>query len=146
MIKKIFVYDPTASDKLSTVRGVGRYMQILKENFPEWTFSNNLAMGQWNNETIFMNPFYNFLIPPITLKRIAHRQIAVIHDLIPLKYPSHFPVGIKGMIYILLNKLLLKNYDLIITDSEASKKDIIEKLKVKSQKVKILYCYWRFIV
>ncbi len=139
MTKKIFVYDPTASDKLSAVRGIGRYLQILKETFPGWIFTNNLAMKQWNNETIFVNPFFNFLQKPVTLKRIAHKQIAVIHDLIPLKYPSHFPVGIKGTIYILLNKLALRNYDLIITDSEASKKDIIEKLKVKNQKVKVIY-------
>ncbi len=139
MTKKIFVYDPTASDKLSAVRGIGRYLQILKENFPEWTFTNNLAMKQWNNETIFVNPFFNFLQKPVTLKRIAHKQIAVIHDLIPLKYPSHFPDGSKGTIYILLNKFALKNYDLIITDSEASKKDIIKILGIMEDKIKVIY-------
>jgi len=138
-MKKVYVYDPTASDKLSAVRGVGRYLQILKENFSEWTFTNNLTMKQFNNETIFINPFFNFLQKPVTLKRIAHKQIAVIHDLIPLKYPSHFPVGIKGTIYILLNKFALKNYDLIITDSEASKKDIIKILGIKEDKIKVIY-------
>jgi len=149
MNSKVYVFDPTTSDKLSSVRGIGRYLQILKENFPEWTYVNNEAMKssfakaskdkQFNNEVIFINPFFNFLQPPLTLTRIAKKQIAVIHDLIPLKYPSHFPVGIKGSIYILLNKLALKNYDLIITDSEASKRDIINILKVKSEKIKIIY-------
>ncbi|HEX7542767.1 MAG TPA: hypothetical protein VF385_01660, partial [Patescibacteria group bacterium] len=107
-MKKVYVYDPTLKDEKSAVRGVGRYLQILKENFPEWTFINNETIKQFNNETIFINPFFNFLQPPLTLKRIAKKQIAIIHDLIPLKYPSHFPSGIKGSIYILLNKFALK--------------------------------------
>jgi glycosyltransferase involved in cell wall biosynthesis len=139
MSKKVFVYDPTASDKLSSVRGIGRYLQILKENFPEWTYVNNETMKQLNSDCVFINPFFNFLQPPLTLRRIAKKQIAVIHDLIPLKYPSHFPPGIKGSIYILLNKLALKNYDLIITDSEASKADIINILHIREDKIKVIY-------
>ena len=96
-------------------------------------------MKQLNNDCVFINPFLNFLQPPLTLKRIARKQIAVIHDLIPLKYPSHFPPGIKGSIYILLNKLVLKNYDLIITDSEASKADIINILHIREDKIKVIY-------
>ena len=146
MSQKVFVYDPTAADKMSSVRGIGRYLQILKENFPDWTYINNETMKQLNNDSIFINPFFNFLQPPVrsnndwTLhRRIAHKQIAVIHDLIPLKYPSHFPSGIKGSIYILLNKFALKNYDLIITDSEASKRDIVDILKIKSEKIRVIY-------
>jgi glycosyltransferase involved in cell wall biosynthesis len=136
---QVLCFDPTSSDNQSKVRGVGRYLQILKENFTDWIFTNNLQPTNYNLLTTFINPFFNFLQPPLTMKRIAKKQIAVIHDLIPLKYPSHFPVGIKGSINILLNKLALKNYDLIITDSEASKSDIIDLLKIKSEKIKIIY-------
>ena len=140
MNKKVFVYDPTTKDKQSAVRGVGRYLQILKENFPEWTFSSFPPNPYpLTPNSLFINPFFNFLQPPLTLKRIAQKQIAVIHDLIPLKYPSHFPAGIRGNINIALNKYVLRNYDLIITDSEASKKDIIDKLQVASYKIKVIY-------
>jgi len=138
-MQKVFVYDPTTSDKLSSVRGIGRYLQILKENLPNWIFTNNLTMKQSNNETIFINPFFNFLQPPLTLRRITKKQIAIIHDLIPLKYPSHFPAGIRGNINIFLNKLALRNYDLIITDSETSKKDIINILHIDEKKIKVIY-------
>ena len=138
-MKKVFVYDPTTSDKQSAVRGIGRYLQILKENFPEWSFVDKLTMKQINNETIFINPFFNFLQPPLTFRRLAKKQIAVIHDLIPLKYPFHFPAGVFGNINIFLNKLALKNYDLIITDSEASKKDIIDILRIEEKKIKVIY-------
>src|SRR3989339_557483 len=146
-MQKVFVYDPTASDKLSSVRGIGRYLQILKESFSnEFVFTSKIENLKFNENFklktenyVFINPFFNFLQPPLTLRRIAKKQIAVIHDLIPLKYPSHFPAGIKGSIYILLNKLALKNYDLIIADSEASKRDIINILKIKSEKLRVVY-------
>lgn len=141
-MKKVYVYDPTASDLQSAVRGIGRYLQILKENFKDdFNFINFTNFKNFINlkDSVFINPFFNFLQKPVTLKRIAHKQIAVIHDLIPFKYPSHFPVGIKGTIYTLLNKLSLKNYDLIITDSEASKLDIVNMLQIDERKVRVIY-------
>ena len=134
----VYILDPTLNDPLSKVRGVGRYLQILKENLPQNTiFTDNIR--QVSADSVFINPFYNFLQKPLTLMRFAKKQIAVIHDLIPLKYPEHFPVGIKGKINIFLNKLALKNYDLIITDSEASKKDINNILYIDKEKIKVIY-------
>jgi len=133
---QVLCFDPTSLDNQSKVRGVGRYLQILKENFPKWQYSSNIKHQTSNT---FIHPFFNFLQKPKTLKRIAKKQIAVIHDLIPLKYPSKFPAGIRGNFNIFLNKLALKNYDLIVTDSEASKKDIIQILKIPEEKVKVIY-------
>ena len=136
----VFIYDPTTTDDKSAVRGIGRYLQILKENFPNWIFSSKIE--NWKLEignSIFINPFFNFLQKPPTFKRIAKKQIAVIHDLIPLKYPQHFPAGIRGNLNIFLNKIALKNYDLIVTDSQASKKDIVQILKIAEEKVKVVY-------
>ena len=134
---KVFVYDPTITDKQSAVRGIGRYLNILKENFPQWHYINHSKINK-SQSSVFINPFFNFLQPPLTLKKIAAREIAVIHDLIPLKYPNHFPTGLKGKINIFLNKLALKSYDLIVTDSFSSKKDMIEILKIKEQKIKVI--------
>ena len=142
MKSQVFVFDPTAGDKLSKVRGIGRYLQILKENFPDWNYTSNLYdVKNFTNfkDSIFINPFFNFLQSPLTMKRVAEKQIAVIHDLIPLKYPEHFPAGLRGGLNIFLNKLALKNYDLIITDSEASKKDIVRLLGINENTVKVVY-------
>lgn len=135
---QVLCFDATSSDTKSKVRGIGRYLQILKENFSDWTFSNKLQVTGYKLQ-VFLNPFFNFLQKPVTLKKIAKKQIAVIHDLIPLKYPSKFPAGLRGNFNIFLNKLSLKNYDLIVTDSEASKKDIIQILKIPEEKVKVIY-------
>jgi len=134
----IYVYDPTVSDPLSKVRGIGRYLQILREQFKdEWVFTNNTASIPSN--CIFLNPFFSILKKPLLIRRRAKKQIAIIHDIIPLKYPAHYPSGMKGNIFSLLNALTLKNYDVIITDSLHSKRDIISYLRVDEKKVKVIY-------
>ena len=140
MSSQVYVFDPTTGDEQSRVRGVGRYLQLLKENFPEWIFTSKIENWKLKIENCcFINPFFNFLQPPLLMRRVAKKQIAVIHDLIPLKYPEHFPAGLRGHLNIFLNKMALKNYDLIITDSQASKKDIVKMLKIEENRVKVIY-------
>jgi len=138
-MNKVFVFDKNASDELNSFRGIGRFMQTLRENFPEWIFTANLTDVKNSHESIFINPFINFYEPPVILKKIAKNQIAVIHDLIPLKYPSHFPSGIRGGFNVFLNKISLKNYDTFITISETVKRDIINILKIAERKIKVIY-------
>ena len=142
----VYIYDPTIADSKSKVRGIGRYLQILKENCPsDWHFVDTLQGIPFH--AILIQPFYTFYQPPLITKRITDRQIAVIHDVIPLKYPEHYPIGIKAYLYYLLQRYNLRLFDAIITDSEASKQDIITLLKVKKEKISILYptlasCFW----
>ncbi len=138
MPHRAYIFDPTASDKQSKVRGIGRYLQILKENFPKNTIFTD-SLKRISADSTFINPFFNLLLPPLVMRRIARKQIAVIHDLIPLKYPKHFPIGIKGRLNVFLNELALRNYDMIITDSVASKKDIVQLLRLPENKVKVVY-------
>ncbi|MFA5136766.1 MAG: glycosyltransferase family 1 protein [Patescibacteria group bacterium] len=137
----IYVFDPTYQDNQSKVRGIGRYLQVLRECFEtEFTFVSSLeAISTSKATSTFINPFFNFLRPPLLSKRICAKQIAVIHDLIPLKHASHFPVGLMGKIHIWKNKLALKQYDTIITDSHESKKDIMTILNIPERLIRVVY-------
>lgn len=138
MNKRIVIFDPTIKDEMSKVRGIGRYLKLLKETLKDVAiFTNNLE--DITKDSIFINPFFGFFSSPLIKNRNFVQQIAVIHDLIPIKYKSHFPVGIKGYFNYLKNKKTLINYDLIITDSENSKNDLIEILKIDEQKIKVVY-------
>lgn len=138
MSPKIYIFDPTAEDALSRVRGVGRYMQMLRENLGEkYTFTS--ALHSIPYESVFINPFYNFLQPPLAVRKVGRTQIAIIHDLIPLKYPSHFPLGIRGTINVQLNKWLLSGYQQIISNSETTKQDIVSILGIAEEKITTLY-------
>lgn len=142
----VYIYDPTDDDSLSKVRGIGRYLQIFRENCPkDWIFTGNLKNIPFHS--ILVQPFYTFHQPPLISHTITDRQIAVIHDIIPLKYPDHYPVGIKAFFYSFLQRHNLHLFDRIITDSQASKKDIVTYLKVKEEKISVLYptlarCFW----
>jgi glycosyltransferase involved in cell wall biosynthesis len=142
----VYIYDPTITDSQSKVRGIGRYLQILRENCPpDWIFTDNLKGIP--SHAILIQPFYTFYQSPLITKRITDRQIAVIHDVIPLKYPEHYPIGVKAFFYSLLQKHYLGLFDSIITDSETSKCDIVTYLKVSQNKVSVLYptlanCFW----
>jgi len=63
------------------------------------------------------------------------KTIVTVPDVIPLIYPKHYPPGIRGKINFFLQKISLKSVDAVITISETSKKDIVNYLGVKSEKV-----------
>src|SRR5690606_29173970 len=67
------------------------------------------------------------------------KTVVTIHDLIPLRFPDHFPTGFKGRVKWYIQKKRLKNVDAIITDSQASKEDIIKFTGVKEDKVNVVY-------
>ena len=148
-----YVLDPTATDTQSAVRGVGRYMQTLRDNFwqlqaeqyDDATGLQNAVFAFVNDysqvppDAILINPFYNIFQKPLKYSRLARKQITVIHDLIPIKYKKNFPVGLKGTFFKYVNWWLLKYTDLIVTDSEASKKDIMFFLKIPESKIRVIY-------
>lgn len=162
-MKTVIVYDPTARDGQSKVRGIGRYLQSLKETFVNTTKEEaqtiNAGAGYQitpehpvtlyfkfvddpkliQKDSIFIQPFFNPIQKPVFWGKKARKQIAVIHDLIPQTYPTHFPVGLRGRWYQLLNKWSLKNFDLIITNSQETKKRVCAFYKLPDERVHPIY-------
>ncbi|MFH1863415.1 MAG: glycosyltransferase family 1 protein [bacterium] len=131
-----------------SIRGVGVHIRELTLALSEWVknkkdievelmdFSNSDLSGFNILHYQFFHPF--FISLPIRKQKA--KVIATIHDLIPLIYPKHYPGGIKGKMRLWINKWLIKrNVDIIITISETSKKDICRFLKVKPEKVNVIY-------
>lgn len=143
-MNNLYILDPTKTNPLSKFRGGGRILQILKENFPKAKFIadvNILSRGSENKvkNSIFLNPHFSPFQKPKILKRVTEKQVQIIFDIIPLKFPHHFPAGIRGKLNLFLNKLALKNYDKIITISNHSKKDIVQYLKIPPEKIEVVY-------
>jgi len=153
---KILLYDPTKKDTLSGVRGIGRYVSSIINTYiysknNQGNFENasyllkNLEvekifeLKKLNKSDVLLNPFFNMLNWPLIFSKKTKKQIVVIHDLIPLKYKKHYKLGIKGAIKLFFNKLSLRFYDAIITDSIQSKNDIIKIFKIKPEKINVIY-------
>lgn len=125
------------------VRGVGFYLKHLKESlkkyFPqhEYLFFSEKAEINTHIDLIhypYFDPF--FVTLPVVKK---YPTVVTVHDLTPLLFPKHFSAGLKGKLRWQIQKRNLQNADMVIADSEASKRDIIEIAKVPESKVKVAY-------
>ncbi len=67
------------------------------------------------------------------------RVILQIHDLIQLRFWHHYPLTWR-MYYNTLLRLNARRADMIVTDSECSKREIVETLRVSPERVEIIHC------
>ena len=125
-------------DQIAQFRGGGRYIQTLKENLDK-DFAFITKLSEVNEEDVLIVADFNPFAPPTITKRYCKRQLLIIFDVIPLKYPLHFPVGLKGNIDMWRNKLSLKHFDKIITISQHAKEDISEFLNYPLDKISVIY-------
>ena len=133
-------------------RGVGFYtknlvdalQRLVKEDKKYSNFEIKLINEQYGNLTIqqfslihypYFDPF--FLTLP---KRGEVPMVVTVHDLTPLKFPEHYPPGIKGKLRWFAQKNRLKKVDAIITDSQNSKKDIMmEVVDYPENQIHVVY-------
>lgn len=74
---------------------------------------------------------------PVPLSVPGAPNIYTLHDLIPLRYP-HLVVDRNGRAAALMD-FVARRADLIVTVSEASKRDIVDHLKVPEERVAVTY-------
>lgn len=121
-------------------RGIGYYTANLIENLkkdPKIEVCEFSSLSDVKNVDIIHYPWFDFFFHTLPiLKRF--KTIVSIHDVIPLKFPKQHPVGIRGKINFLLQRIALKNCN-IITDSNVSKTDIIRTLKINSDIIFVIY-------
>jgi glycosyltransferase involved in cell wall biosynthesis len=76
----------------------------------------------------------NFELP---VRKIC-RYVVTIHDLVPLFFPELVPKKHR-LFFKIFMKRAAKTADLIITDSEYSKQDIVQYLAVPEEKIRVIY-------
>lgn len=132
------IYDPSQDDTIGSLRGGGRVIQTLKENLAENArFVAHLSEVSATDNLLI--PLWRPFQKPLLQTRIAARQTLMIFDVIPMKYPQHFPIGLKGRWRLFQNMQTMKIYDQIITISEEAKKDIVDFLQVEPEKVRVVH-------
>jgi glycosyltransferase involved in cell wall biosynthesis len=125
------------------VRGVGFYLQYLKssllEHFPQHEYLFFTHRNELKGEIDVVHyPYFDpfFITLPLIKK---YPTVVTVHDLTPLVFPDHFPAGLKGKLRWQIQKQNLRNTDMLITDSEASKQDIIKIVGVADTDVRVTY-------
>jgi len=106
-------------------RGVGFYTKNLIENLSGLVKTEDADLIHYP----FFDPF------KLTLKIFNKPTIVTVHDLIPIQFKKHFPVGIKGTIIWWIQLYNLHRATAIITVSEYSKKIIHQITKIPLSKI-----------
>lgn len=118
-------------------RGIGYYTENLIKNLKK---DNSLEILEFQKLSelpkvdLIHYPWFDFYFHSLPIRK-PYPTVVTIHDVIPLIYPDHYPAGLRGKINFFLQKISLNNCEFIITDSEVSKRDIINYLKIKADKI-----------
>lgn len=114
----------------SAGRGVGFYTQFLAEYLQK----KGVEITNQNPDIVhypFFDPFYP------TLNSHSYPTVITIHDLTPLVLPKMYPQGIRAKINLLRQRLAIGGNH-VITDSNASKKDLIRFFRLKNDQVSVI--------
>lgn len=122
-------------------RGIGYYAKNLlegleKEKDLEIVEFTNLADIKQDVDAMHF-PWFDFYFHTLPLKT-SFPIVVTIHDVIPLIFKDHYPVGLRGKINFILQKLALNSCKFIITDSLVSKADIVKYLKIDEGKIVVI--------
>jgi len=126
------------------VRGIGVYTQGLvtefkKGEWPDIKFEFFQKPASPPPADVIHYPYFDLFFKTLPQKKHSGRVVITIHDVIPMVFPKHFPVGLKGHINLFLQKMALKNADAVICDSQTSKNDIVNKLSYPKEKIHVIY-------
>lgn len=122
-------------------RGIGYYTQNLLEALKEdktldvLEFTN---ISEVRRADVIHYPWFDFFFHSLPVKRPCP-TIVTVHDVIPLIFSEHYPVGMKGKLNFFLQKWALKSCKALITDSQASKNDIVNYLKIPLERIEVIY-------
>lgn len=120
-------------------RGVDVYARHLYDQLSKLEGSDAVILSRDKESSKSVDIVHYTFFDPFFLTLWSHhhktKYIVTVHDLIPLKFREHFPVGIKGKLKWMLQKNALRGASAIITDSECSKNDIAEIVGIPKDKI-----------
>lgn len=133
----------------NSIRGVGYYTKNLVTALQKEVTSNpdyqhfhiQLITDDSQLTTDFDLIHYPFFDTfKLTLPLRSHTPtIVTVHDLIPIQFGDHFPVGLKGKISWLIQKYRLKHVDYLLTVSNYSKYSIHKLTNYPLDRIYVTY-------
>ena len=118
------------------VRGIGFYTRNLIAALEKHKKVKLVEFGERCD--VIHYPYFDLFFRTLPIRKKV-KTVVTIHDVIPLIYPENYPAGIRGKIKFQIQKYALRSVAQVITDTEASKKDIVRFLGVPKDKVSVVH-------
>lgn len=121
-------------------RGIGMYTKLLTaelQKLPEVQVLTSRSEATEKPDIVHY-PYFDLFFSTLPFFHPG-KAVVTIHDVIPLKFPKYYRPGLKGSFRFQKQRLALGQVAAIITDSEASKADIVKELGLAEEKVNVVY-------
>ncbi|MCL4359704.1 glycosyltransferase family 4 protein [Patescibacteria group bacterium] len=124
------------------LRGTGVYTKMLIGALEKYERSNSYTLftrGEKlpGNADIAHYPYFDTFFHTLPLLKRTPTVVTV-HDLIPIAFPDHFPKGKRGSLMWKIQQLSLVFARRVVTDSLASKKDIVRFTGISPGRVDVV--------
>lgn len=133
--------DTSPLDTGHAIRGVGTYTRMLTQQLEQMSQLKVVRSGTKEAKTfepdLVHYPYFDLFFSTLPLMRKVPTVVTV-HDVIPLKFPEYYPPGIRGKAKFIKQVSALKTTQAVITDSQASKKDIEQELGIKKKNISVV--------
>ncbi len=129
--------DTSPINNAHAIRGVGMYTRLLLESLQSRPDVEILRSSS-SQPDIIHYPFFDLFFPTLPLHRPA-KTVVTVHDVIPLLFPKFYKPGKRGQLMFYRQRFALQHVDAVITDSQASKKDIQKYLGIRENKIHVVY-------
>lgn len=123
-------------------RGVGSYTKSLTDALQEYEKGHTYTLFSDGKISTGVDIVHYPYFDPFFLTLPSHSSIPTVvtcHDLIPLVYPDKFPSGVRGAVKWQIQKRNLQHVTHVITDSYASKSDIVRITAIPEKNISVVY-------
>jgi glycosyltransferase involved in cell wall biosynthesis len=140
--------DTSPLENANQGRGVGAYTRELVAALRELPKADSPLIIQTTSELgssildpaahfdLVHFPFFDLFFPTLKVPK-GVPTIVTIHDTIPLIFPAHYPVGVRGRWHHAQQRWQLHKVAAVLTDSQCSARDITRHLHVPAHKVHV---------
>lgn len=122
-------------------RGIGVYTRELSQALKKIDRTNQYFLTTRPRDvkhiSLIHYPYFDLFFRTLPLKHPVP-IVVTIHDLIPLVLPQYFKPGLRGQFHFWLQRHSLKQAAAIITDSQNSKRDIIQYFHIPPEKITVI--------
>ncbi len=122
-------------------RGIGRYTRNLVEGLKKLGTDHKIILTSRveavKEADLVHYPYFDLFHRHLPVLAPVKREVVTIHDLIPLRFPGSYRLGLRSGFNLWLQKRLIKRVGAVITDSAWSARDIGQLLPGVGSKVSV---------